>query len=145
MSCLKSFHGTPILFLTEHVRAGLPVAAQASVPAILRDVWLGLTWRDGWFVGPYWILPDRVSLFACAGSAACASGVWATRWKRSAADRISHLSGGRRVEWAGSLPPLPMASEPDYHAALDALAAEAVLVSGGSAGTCANGILWQLL
>lgn len=133
------------MLLTEQVRAGLPAATQAAVPAILRDIWLGLTWRDGWFVGPYWILPDRVSLFACAGSAACASGVWTTRWKRSAADRIGRLAGGYRVEWTGSLPPVPVTSEPDYQAALDALAAEAALVAGGLGGPGTGGMLWQLL
>jgi hypothetical protein len=145
MACFSSFHGTPILLLTEPVRAGLPVSAGAALPAILRDAWLGRTWQDGWFVGPYWILPDRVSLFACAGSVACTPGVWTARWKATAASRIRALTCSGQVEWTGGHPPVPVASEPDYRAALEAMAAEAARVAGGVDRAGASGMLWQLL
>lgn len=145
MSAFRSFQDTPILLLTEQIRPRCTPPPRVALAAILRDVWLGLTWRDGWFVGPYWVLPDRVSLFACAGSAACAAGLWTARWKQAAVKRMDRIAGGWTVEWASGLAPVPMTSEPDYRASLQALAAETMLLSGGRLDASDSGVLWQLL
>ena len=142
--CFRSFQETPIVLLTECVNPGLPGLAHDSVQATLRDVWLSATVRDRWFVGPYWILPDRVSLLACPGRRASAAALWAVRWKTEATHRINLTTGGGPL-WGDGTPPVPVESEADYEAKIGAMRAEAARLLDPFCASRFTGILWQIL
>jgi len=142
-SCL----GTPILFLTVHVRSGLPVLVEGETTAILRDTWLRSAARDRWLVGPYRVLPDQVRLLACSGEASRSLSEWTGEWKASAAVRIKAVIGGRGPLWEIGVTPELVVSAADYETRCAALLAE----HAGSDHDCAffparqGGMLWQLL
>ena len=143
-----SFLETPILFLTAQVRFGLPVLGDHAVHAILRDVWLKSARRDRWFVGPYCVQPDRVSLLACPGRAARSVTAWTTVWKAAAAVRIESVTGGCGQLWEFGVPPEPVVSAADYRARCAALLAEptaAAYHAGVFVSHRQEGVLWQLL
>jgi len=143
----RSFQGMPILFFTLQVSDGLPLLADESVHEILREAWLRSALHDGWLVGVYRILPDRVSLFASPVQTAVTDRAWLMAWQALTAGRINQVTQGTGRIWAECPPAILVASEDDYVALRAAMGAGASSMPVIDALAPAEGVgmIWQLI
>jgi putative transposase len=66
-----------------------PLLACDSAFQALKDVWQKSGQLDGWYVGRFVLMPDRVHFFAMPAAEAKPRGVWNKMWKSVTARRLA--------------------------------------------------------
>jgi putative transposase len=96
---VPSFRDNPIGFLTRCTYQRRKILASSKCDKILREIWQRSADHDGWWVGNYILMPDRVHLFARPEIGARRMAEWVQMWKSVSSRRIAAVLSIKPSIW----------------------------------------------